>query len=356
MKGFGAMKISVCMIVKDEEEVIERCLKTVLCFADEIIVVDTGSVDATREKVSKYTDKIYDFIWINDFSAARNYAFSKASGDYLFWLDADDVVPEEDGRKISELKRVSEPADTYMMKYYASADKNGNPQFEYYRERLMKKCDKAFFCGFIHECVAPFGKIVYSDVKVIHKKEKLTNGSRNLDIFEYHIKKGKVLNARERYYYGKEFFYAGDYARCAEELKKFLDMKYIYGADEWDALLTCFLCYEKTGKRGGIEFLFEALKKFGPDSKTFCVLGDYYRKNLSLKNAEVYYKTALACGAGHNGFFNESKYFFLEPALRLVALYFEGGEYEKAKKFHLMCKKYYPLNESVIFNDKFFKV
>lgn len=349
------MKISVCIIAKNEESVIERCLKSVLCFADEIIVVDTGSEDLTKEAARQYTDKIYDFTWINDFSAARNFAFSKATEDYLFWLDADDVVPEEDGQKINELKKSTDVADTYMMKYYAFADKNGNPQFEYYRERLMKRCARAVFIGFIHECVVPFGKIVYSDVKVIHKKTKRTDVSRNLDIFEYHIKNGKELNARERYYYGKEFFYIGKYGRCAEELGKFLNMRYIYGADEWDALLTCFLCYEKTGKSGGCDFLFKALKKFGPDSKTFCFLGDYYRKNLSLKTAEVYYKTALACGTGHDGFFNENKYFFLEPALRLVALYFECGEYEKAKKFHLICKKYFPHDESVMFNEKFFQ-
>ena len=86
------MKISVCLIVKDEEKVIERCLNCVTDFADEIIVVDTGSHDETKNMVKKFTDKVYDFIWNDDFSAARNYAFSKATCDYLFWVDADDVI------------------------------------------------------------------------------------------------------------------------------------------------------------------------------------------------------------------------------------------------------------------------
>ena len=86
------MRISVCLIVKNEEDVIERCLESVKGFADELIVVDTGSSDTTKEIVRKFSDKLYDFEWIDDFSAARNYAFSKAKCDYLFWLDADDIV------------------------------------------------------------------------------------------------------------------------------------------------------------------------------------------------------------------------------------------------------------------------
>ncbi|MDD2208634.1 MAG: glycosyltransferase, partial [Bacilli bacterium] len=67
---------SLCMIVKNEEKNIENCLKSCHQLFDEIIIVDTGSTDQTKKIVSKYTDKIYDFKWINDFSAARNYSFS----------------------------------------------------------------------------------------------------------------------------------------------------------------------------------------------------------------------------------------------------------------------------------------
>ena len=68
--------ISVCMIVKNEEAVLERCLDSLNGIAEEIIIVDTGSTDKTKEIAAKYTDKIYDFTWIHDFSAARNFAFT----------------------------------------------------------------------------------------------------------------------------------------------------------------------------------------------------------------------------------------------------------------------------------------
>ena len=75
--------LSCCFIVKDEEKVLERILKVASEFADEIVVVDTGSDDSTVEIAKKYTDKVFYFPWQDDFSKARNFAFSKASCEYL---------------------------------------------------------------------------------------------------------------------------------------------------------------------------------------------------------------------------------------------------------------------------------
>ena len=74
--------ISLCMIVKNEEAVLARCLESVKDVVDEIIIVDTGSTDKTKQIAYRYTQNVYDFEWIDDFSAARNYSFSKATKDY----------------------------------------------------------------------------------------------------------------------------------------------------------------------------------------------------------------------------------------------------------------------------------
>ncbi|PZT56952.1 glycosyltransferase family 2 protein [Paenibacillus silvae] len=90
--------LSVCMIVKDEEKVLERCLSSIQNLADEIIIVDTGSTDETKKIASKYTNHIYDFKWCNDFSKARNQSIQPATGKWILVLDADEYISQEDHR------------------------------------------------------------------------------------------------------------------------------------------------------------------------------------------------------------------------------------------------------------------
>ena len=106
--------ISLCMIVKNEEDVLARCLDCAINFADEIIIVDTGSTDRTKEIAALYTEQVYDFEWIDDFAAARNFAFSKATMEYCMWLDADDIIRFEDQKKLVDLKNTL-PPDTPVL-------------------------------------------------------------------------------------------------------------------------------------------------------------------------------------------------------------------------------------------------
>ncbi|WP_040328485.1 tetratricopeptide repeat-containing glycosyltransferase family 2 protein [Clostridium ihumii] len=84
--------LSLCMIVKDEEIYIEKCLRSVNKMVDEIIIVDTGSKDKTKEIALKYTDKVYDFKWCDDFARARNFSLSKSLNDWILVLDADEFI------------------------------------------------------------------------------------------------------------------------------------------------------------------------------------------------------------------------------------------------------------------------
>src|SRR5690606_41842433 len=110
--------ISLCMIVKDEEDVIGRCLDCVKDIMDEIIIVDTGSTDRTKEIVSAYTSNIYDFEWIDDFSVARNYSFSKATNDYIMWLYADYVILPEDIIKFNNLNEILTTTVVFVLLMY----------------------------------------------------------------------------------------------------------------------------------------------------------------------------------------------------------------------------------------------
>ena len=128
------MTISLCMIVKNEEAVLARCLDSVRGAVDEIVIVDTGSTDRTKEIARGYTDKVFDFEWVDDFSAARNYAYAQATMDYQMWLDADDVVSSENIGLLKELKKTlaQKNPDVVMCRYVTSFDENGTPLFSFF--------------------------------------------------------------------------------------------------------------------------------------------------------------------------------------------------------------------------------
>ena len=112
--------VSLCMIVKNEEKILERCLSCLADLMDEVIIVDTGSTDRTKQIASKYTDKIYDFQWEDDFSAARNFAFSKATGDYIYSADADEVLDEVNRERFRALKANMYPEIEIVQMYYCN--------------------------------------------------------------------------------------------------------------------------------------------------------------------------------------------------------------------------------------------
>lgn len=97
-------RISAVLIIRNEEGRIENCLASLGGVVDEIVVVDTGSTDGSIEITRAHTARCYDFTWIDDFSAARNFALDQASGDYVLQIDADEVVdnPSEAGRLLRD--------------------------------------------------------------------------------------------------------------------------------------------------------------------------------------------------------------------------------------------------------------
>ena len=96
-------RVSLTMIVRDEEKNLPHCLESVRGIFDEIVVVDTGSIDRTSEIARAFGARVFDFAWVDDFAAARNAALAHATGDYAFWLDADDVVEPPEREKLRAL-------------------------------------------------------------------------------------------------------------------------------------------------------------------------------------------------------------------------------------------------------------
>ena len=153
--------ISLCMIVRNEEAVLARCLDSVRGIVDEIIICDTGSTDRTREIALEYTDRVFDFAWIDDFSAARNFSFSKATMDYILWLDADDVIEPSDRQTLVRLKEtLAPPIDLVMMPYHVAFDADGHPTVTYERERLLRREKGYRWESPIHEAIPPTGHVI----------------------------------------------------------------------------------------------------------------------------------------------------------------------------------------------------
>ncbi|CEO12725.1 glycosyl transferase family protein [[Clostridium] sordellii] len=145
-------KLSVCMIVRNEEKNIERCLISIKDIADEIIIVDTGSTDKTTEICKKFNVKLINHKWNDDFSEARNISLDYATKDYILFLDADEEISKEDRTKLKALLNKDSLEEGYFLKL--SNVIKGNEVGDYTVFRLFKNNPKYRFKGKIHEQVA----------------------------------------------------------------------------------------------------------------------------------------------------------------------------------------------------------
>lgn len=184
-------KLSACLIVKNEASVLSRCLESIRSFVDEIVVVDTGSNDRTIEIALSYGARVYHFTWIDDFSAARNESLRYAGGEWILYIDADEVIDAANAAKIRQvITREDIMAVTVRQCIPQQAD---NIATSYYSEycRIFRQHPDIHFEGAIHEQILPSierlgGKVLRSDIVVHHwayaidavKKQKRTE--RNL--------------------------------------------------------------------------------------------------------------------------------------------------------------------------------
>ncbi len=201
-------KISAFIIAKNEEAKIETALKSLTSFCDEIIIVDTGSTDRTKEIALNYTEKIYDFKWIDDFSAARNFALSKCSGDWIIYLDADDELslPSQ-----NSLKELIQQADKSTVGFYV------NYKYAQNKDQLVPR---VFKNGFDLKFIMPVHEYLdipkslqgrfqaHPEISIVHHKEAGENMptlERNVAILEK-ASKNEPNNAHIKFFLGRDYF------------------------------------------------------------------------------------------------------------------------------------------------------
>jgi len=221
--------LSLCMIVKNETGNIAECIRSVKPVVDEIIVVDTGSVDNTREIAEKLGAKVFEFPWIDDFAAARNESIRHATGDYILWLDADDRISPEDRKRLKLLKeRLLFSRDMACMLRILNQKTDGETAVSY-QLRIFPNVKGACFEGCVHEQIAPslnrLGiKVVEEDVHILHtgyedEETIKAKAERNLHIL-LNAGKDRDKTPLENYHLAQSYFGIKNYTRCIECLER----------------------------------------------------------------------------------------------------------------------------------------
>lgn len=347
--------ISLCMIVRDEEEVLARCLESVRGIPEEIILVDTGSKDKTKEIAGHYTSEIYDFPWIDDFSAARNLSFSKAEKDYILWLDADDILKPSERKKFLDLKkRLTLDTDFVMMPYEIMEDASGRSTFTYWRERLIRRSGNHQWKGRVHEAIEPCGRVIYEPIAVTHRKTQVKDPDRNLKIFHDMIEKGELLGIRDRYYYARELWYHGEYVQAETELKKFLSQEG-WKEDRIQAWLLLAQCQNRSGAdRKALESLYRSFLEDLPRAEVCCAIGDWYQQHQMNTHAIYWYETARNVPDQAMGFYQPDFQDFI-PLVQICVCYDKMGEHQRAKEYHEQAKKIKPEHPAILHNEQYFQ-
>lgn len=334
------------MIVKNEEKYLQKCLESVSGIVDEINIVDTGSTDATKEIAAKFTDRIYNYTWIDDFADARNYSFSKATKDYILWLDADDIIKEEDKNKLIELKKSINYDDADMIKvtYNYSFDSNGNVTLSVLRERLLKRASNYRWQEPIHEYILASGKIkIHSEIAVTHTGNNERNADRNLKILK-RLNDNSTLNPRNLHLLSNELYLNGRYEEAVYYFKKYIDT---YGTTEkfytYNLVFYMVDCYIRLKEHAtAIQTALKIFEYITPDADVLTKLGICYDALGKTDNAIFWTEMALNIQKPSEDtrpvIFND--YYYFMPYIFLASYYLKNNQVEKAIRANEMARSF----------------
>ncbi len=220
--------LSICMIVKNEKDVIERCIESVMNYlgevVDEIIVVDTGSTDGTRDIVEKMGCKVYDFKWCDDFSKARNFSLEQSKNDWIMFIDADEFIYKANVDCLKNFCVENHITDYGTVGIENDGVENGGLFIGDLLPRVFNK--KSYtFKNKIHESIYPKKEFDYEeinlDVYIKHtgySREVLVNKNkveRNIALIKKELEQGEnlylVMHLGHNYFNSKEYTKAIEY-------------------------------------------------------------------------------------------------------------------------------------------------
>ncbi len=224
------LTLSLCMIVKDEEEMLPRCLAAVRDAVDEIVVVDTGSSDRTREIALEFGATLINFEWTGSFSDARNVSFEAATGDWLMFLDADEVLVEGDGERLRALTGQTWREAHYLLETNHTGTLEDGTAVTHNALRVFRSRPGLRFEGRIHEQIAQHlpaflpERLAVSDVRIDHYgylgavRDAKEKSRRNIELLERQVAEG-LDSPFLAFNLGSEYAAAGDTAAALEKFE-----------------------------------------------------------------------------------------------------------------------------------------
>ncbi|MFC4777807.1 glycosyltransferase [Paenibacillus sp. GCM10023252] len=285
--------ISLCMIVKDEQEVLGRCLESVKDLVDEIIIVDTGSSDQTIEIALTYTSKVYTFKWIDDFAAARNESIKYATGKWILILDADEFILKEDhdDLRIFLLQQTNTHPTLYSVRVinYLGAGQDTSQIMDSSAARIFPNYKGLYYEGSLHEQLTAgtvpvrylsYPLSVHHDGYIETTVIKKQKTERNLSILE---KNKQQLMMNEAYY---NFILGNEYKKMDSSIAMAINMysrslSMTKDTDSWyHHLLISYITLEMKVENyeAAYQLLLDAIQLNPNISEYYCMLGILYNQ------------------------------------------------------------------------------
>ena len=357
--------ISTCLIVKNESVCIERCIRSIQPFSDEIIVYDTGSDDGTQDICASLDKvKVIQGEWRNDFAWARNESFKYATCDYIMWVDADDYITPENAEWLVSFKENNLKDYTQVnFEYIYDMNPDGKYSMHFFRERIFRRDCKPKWFGRIHE----FPAITEGERKIVeipleyfsiyHYKHS-PNPYRNLNIYKEMEANGEITSGRDWFYYGRECMWYEGKDAARDKFFKALECPDLWCIDKLNLYLHLSgMAFEDGDEQKTFEYAFLAASCTDvPRADVCCAIGDcYYRRG---KNdwAKTWYKAALERRPDE-----PDKTFMMNdrntvyPALQLCVVEYNEGNVEESERYNEIAYGFDPDNETILNNKKFFE-
>lgn len=344
--------VSLCMIVKNDEAVIERCLKSVTDLVDEVIIVDLQSTDRTRELASTFTKNIYSYEADHHENDALSYLFELATKQYILFLNPNDILFENDRKQFVQLKKsINSNIDGISMKLLT----NLNESSQIMITRLIRRNSSYSFSDeSSDQHIIVTGKVIDSDL-AIHYLPYTNDPINNIKIFKKMMEETVVFSPRDLFYYAKELSEHQQYDKAIQYFLKFLRHKQPYNEHN---ILACYYLADNYHHLNLFElekkWLLHSLQYEKPQPETCCRIGYSFLVNNNYDSAIYWYEEAASNKDAEQLSSVQYSYSTWLPHLQLAVCYDRIGKYQLANEHNELAYSYHPTHASILSNRQYF--